>query len=186
MPDFAPNFTARYRFGYLAMGKSHKLTVRLPSETTDPSSLATKMGLFLTDLAAIRPEDFTVGTAEFALADSDVFLPAPAPVTVAGTQVVGSAQLAAAAVAISFICRSTAGGKGRFFLYGTTFGLITTTTPVLDWRVYSSENAAISAAIVRLNETGPALVCNDDNDAVWYEYVNVKPNDKWVRKLRRG
>jgi hypothetical protein len=72
------------------------------------------------------------------------------------------------------------------FLYGTTIPSGVRTATIWDFKVLSSEIAAISDAIVRLNETGPAIVANDDSIVSWYEYVNFKYNDRWVRRLRRG
>jgi hypothetical protein len=115
-----------------------------------------------------------------------VFLPAPLPDQPSASGGSSATHLSQAPVAISYISRSIAGGKGRFFLYGTTFGLTIDGSLGQDYRYTSGEEPLIADSIVRLNETSPALVCNDNEPAVWYEYVNIKPNDAWVRKARRG
>jgi len=186
MADYAPNYTARYKVTYSTLGKTHTTQWRVLASVTDPAPVATKMGLFLGDLHDQLFEDWRVLHAEFALADSDVFLPAPSPAQPAAAQIIPAGAGSDAAVAISFISRSIAAGKGRFFLYGVALEGAIRTAPGQDYRFLSSENTHISDAIVRLNETSPALVCNDNVNAVWYEYVNYKPNDRWVRKLRRG
>lgn len=186
MPDYAPNYTARYKCTYTTLGKTHSMQWRLAASVTDFAAVATKMGLFLADLAPALYEDWTVLHAEAALADSDVFLPAPAPDQPTGAGDVDPAKGANAAIAVSYIARSIAGGKGRFFLYGLSFDALMFTTPGKDYRYYSSESTYVSDTVVRLNETSPELVCNDNEPAVWYEYINQKPNDRWVRKLRRG
>jgi len=186
MADYAPNYTARYKVTYSTLGKTHSVQWRLEAGTTDPAPCATKMGLFLADLAPALYEDWTVLHAEFALADSDVFLPAVAPDQPTGAGDVDPDRSANAAIAVSWIARSIAGGKGRFFLYGLSFDALMFTGTGKDYRYYSTESTYVDDTVVRLNETSPALVCNDNEPAVWYEYVNQKPNDRWVRKLRRG
>jgi hypothetical protein len=186
MADFAPNFTARFRIKYTSLGKSHSMIWRVASSVTDPTGIAAKITLFLTDLAPVRFNDWTLVGGEFALADTDVFLPSPITAPATGSVSTSGAVLTDPAVSISFVGRTTLGNKARMFLYGTTFRDVVTTSVGADWRVTSAENAAISDAIVRLNETSPAIVGNDDAVATWYEYVNVKYNDRWVRRMRRG
>lgn len=186
MADFAPNYTARYRIHYTVLGKSHSMLWRVASSVTDPTGIASKVELFLDDMSPALFNDFTVTSADFALADTDIFLPAPAPASPTGAASFPSGAGAVAANAISFVGRSTAGGKSRMFMYGIAYEVGGYTTRSTDFRFTSAENAEISDAIVRLNETSPALVANDDHVATWYEYVNWKPNDRWVRRLRRG
>jgi hypothetical protein len=186
MSDFAPNFTARYRLRYSTQAKSHSMTWRVAASVTDPTALAAKVGLFLDDLADSLWDDFTIVGADFALADSDVFLPGPAPAFGGGHVASGGQQQSDAAFAVSFVGRTIAGGKARMFLYGTNFDVSVRATLGNDWKVLSAEASTVSAAIVRLNETSPALVGNDNETAIWYEYVNMKYNDRWVRRLRRG
>ena len=74
MADFAPNFTARFRMKYSSLGKNHSMIWRVASSVTDPTGISAKVGLVLTDLAPILFDDFTVIAADFAPADSDIFL----------------------------------------------------------------------------------------------------------------
>lgn len=186
MADFAPNFTARFRVKYSSLGKSHSMIWRVASSVTDPTGISAKVGLFLDDMAPVLFNDFTVVSADFAAADSDIFLPAPTPAFGGGDVNVTGSVPTDAAVSLSFVGRSTLGNKARMFLYGTSFRDAVTTTVGRDWRVTSAENAAVSAAIVRINETAPAIVGNDDAVATFYEYANIKYNDRWVRRMRRG
>ena len=187
MADFAPNFTARYRLKYTVLGRNHTMTWRVASDTETVTGVASKMGLFLDDMADVLYASFTITGADFAPADSDIFLPVTAPTFAGGGGSEGSAAATDRDIALSFVGRSTGGNKGRFFLYGTTFGLAVRTGTVADWKLTSAEYPdSISDAIVRLNETSPALVANDDNPMVWYEYANIKYNDRWLRHDRRG
>jgi len=186
MADFAPNFTARYRFRYSSLGKTHACTWRVSSSVTDPTGVAAKVGLFLADMEGSLWSDFTIIGADFAEADTDIFLPAPPPDSPTGAVDVSAAKVSDAAFALSFVGRSTGGGKARFFLYGTNDVTLVRDTKGNDLKLLSTESVQIDDSIVRLNETSPALVANDDNVVTWYEYVNMKYNDRWVRRLRRG
>lgn len=186
MADFAPNYTARYRLRYSFFGTSHSMMWRVASTVTDPTALTAKIALFLADIQASLWSDWAVEGAEFALADTDLFLPTTAPASPTGAGDISARRNTDKAFSVSFIARSTGGNKGRMFLYGTSMVTGVRDTVGNDFRLTSAESADVSAAIVRLNETSPALVCNDDNTAIWYEYVNMKYNDRWLRRLRRG
>jgi len=186
MADFAPNYTARYKVRYSSLGKSHSMTWRVSSSVTDPTGIAAKVGLFLADMEGVLFDDWTVIGADFALADSDIFLPATPPDQPTGAVGVTGAHATDATFQIGFVGRSALGGKARMFLYGTNYAQNVASGETDDWRYTSAESPAVSDAIVRLNETSPALVANDDSIAVWYEYVNLKYNDRWLRRLRRG
>lgn len=186
MADFAPNFTARYRYRYQTVGKNHSQTWRVAADVTDPTAIAAKVGLFLDDLADSLWDDFTILGAEFALADSDVFLPAVLPSFGGGNVASSGQEPSDAAYAGSFVGRTIAGQKARMFQFGLNFVESVRATIGNDWKILSSEASTVSAAIVRLNETSPAIVGNDNEIVVWYEYINVKYNDRWVRRLRRG
>jgi len=186
MPDFAPNYTARYRIRYTSLGKSHSMTWRVASSVTDPAGIAAKVGLFLADLEPILWNDWTLTGADFALADSDVFLPAVLPDAPTGAVSTSGSVSNDAAISLSFVGRSTAGLKARMFIYGTDGAAFLRVADGQDFRLTSAEEPAISDAIVRLNETSPAIVANDDAVATFYEYVNIKYNDRWLRRFRRG
>lgn len=186
MADFAPNYTARLRVKYSQGGKSHSQTWRVASSVTDPAGLVSKVELYYADIEGILYDDFTITGADWALADSDVFLPVTPPASPSGAIGIAGFKPTDAAAYIGFVGRSTLGGKARIFQYGTNYGSNIRTGAFDDWRVTSAEAAVISDAVVRLNETAPALVANDDAVVVWYEYANVKYNDRWVRRMRRG
>lgn len=187
MADFAPNFTGRYRLRYSFFGTQHSMQWRVAADTESITGLVSKIELFLSDLAPRLWSDWTVLGGDFAPADSDIFLPAAAPASPTGTGDPGDRVNTDKAVSISFVGRSSGGEKARMFLYGTTLAAsFLRATPGNDFKLLSTEVAQISDAIVRLNETAPNIVANDNNPVTWYEYVNLKYNDRWVRRLRRG
>ena len=186
MADYAPNYTARYRVRYSVHSKTHTMMWRVAAGVTDEAALATKVGLFLDDLADNLWNDWLVLSADFALADSDVFLPATPPSFGGGNVSTSGRVPSDMPYALSFVGRSIAGQKARMFIYGSNIGAALRSALGDDYRVNSSELSTVSDAIVRLNETSPPIVANDNQIVVWYEYVNIKANDAWVRKLRRG
>lgn len=186
MADFAPNFTARYRVKYTSIGKNHSMLFRFPRDidTTDSAAMATTISGFLNALAALRPDNFAVTGTEFAPADSDVFLPIAGLTISAGTQSSAAFGRNQSALSGSFVGRSSAGQKARLFLFG--FGIIPETAQGADFRITAAESTQAAAAITSLNGATLKLVASDAQPVVWYPYVNLKFNDHYVAKLRRG
>ena len=113
MADFAPNYTARYRVRYSSLGKSHSMTWRVVSSVTDPTGIAAKVGLFLADLEGVLFDDWTVVGADFAEADTDVFLPATPPDQPTGAIAASGGFPQDACFQVGFVGR-TALGQGAF------------------------------------------------------------------------
>lgn len=186
MADYAPNYTGRYKVRYSSLGKTHTQMWRLARGEHDPTALAVLVGEYLAAIEAILFSDFLILDASFALADSVIFLPADPPANPSGGVSTGGAEGSDAAVAISWNGRSDNGGKARFFQYGTSAGALIRTTAVADYRLTVTENASILAGHNTLVGATPPPVANDNGIVTWYPYVDVKANDRWVRKLRRG
>lgn len=186
MPDFAPNFTPRYRVRYRSIGRTHRMQFRLERGVTDPSTMAAKVGDFLSALEANLFTDWTVLSADFALEDTDIFLPAVAPTNPAGAVSISGIQAQAGVCSISFPGRTINGLRAIVYVYGTNFFPAITETITTDFRVLALEDVQISDAVSALNELSPVIVGNDATAAVFYPYANVKLNDHWVRKARAG
>lgn len=184
MPDFAPNFTPRYKVNYTVHGKGHSFQVRVARGTTDPTGVATKMGSFLAAMEGLLLASWTAVSASFALEDTDIFLPAPVPTGFTPASSESGLTTNVDAIALSFVGRSANGGRGMLFLYGTGFGLNVTTATYADYRITAAESTAISDAVSALDELSPALVANDNGVVNWYGYANIKANDYWVDQLR--
>lgn len=186
MADYAPNFTARLRLRYSTGGRNHTMLWRAMPGTETPAALVAKMGLFLDDLAPNLYDDWTVVSADYAPADSDVFLPTTPPTSPTGAVASAGVPNSYDAFSLSFVGRSAMGHKARFFVYGCSLAAEIPNPTGVDFRFRSSEIAAISDCVVRLNETAPSIAANDGNAVIWYEYANGKFNDYWVRQLRAG
>lgn len=184
MADFAVNYSPRYRLHYSSAGAQHAVTIRAPRSlgVGGLPSLISQFESFLGELAPVLYSDWTPVRAEFALADSDVFLPAPVPI-VAPT--FGAAEgPSAKAKSISFVGRSSLGHKARFFIYG--IGFVPNAFGGLDLRIHSAENTPIALSIGVLNAPASLLAAADGQIVAWYSYVNLKYNDYWTSRVRRG
>jgi len=185
MPDYAPNYTARLRVAYTAVGKNHHMTWRLAPDTgpADLAVAADKVVAFFDALSTQVWGDTVITGWSYQLADGAFFLPYGGPAWADGGVSASGRSPSQAALALGFIGRSIGGLRGGFFLYGVAINPVTLAT-ASDFRLHSSEAAYISTAVAVLADTPPPLVANDGNDMIWYEYANVKYNDYWVRKSR--
>lgn len=186
MSDFAPNFTPRLRIRYTSLGKTHSQIWRVVRGVTDPSGLVGKVHSYLNAMVPALWSDFTILGADWALEDSDVFLPVTPPAAVTGANDASGAHTTDAAFAFSFVGRSSAGAKHRVFQYGTTGAGAFGSVLANDFRLNVAESAPIAAAVTALNELSPAVAANDGFGVTWYPYANMKYNDNWVKRLRRG
>lgn len=188
MPDFAPNYTARYRIHYVSLTHQHSMLWRIGRGTasTGLALMVAKVGAFLTSVKVARFTDWTILSAEYAPEDVDIFAPAALPTFDAGTAVLPTNPISQGTLAASFVGRSAAGQKAKMFLYGVDVGPEVTVGPGVadNFRVTSVENAAVGSAIATLNAGSPDIVGSDNFAVHWYSYVNTKYNDHWVARVR--
>lgn len=186
MADYAPNYTYRYKVRYSTQGGVHTMQFRFPrsSAAGAHAQAAQYVAAFLTELESIMWTDWTILSAQYAMADSDIFLPATLPAGIAGT-VDGSANpVSQRALALSFVGRSAGGHRGVVYVYGLGFQPYSS-SGALDFRLYGTENANIADAATALSDGGIIdPVANDDEIITYYPYANVKYNDYWTRKIR--
>lgn len=183
MTTYAPNFTPRMRVKYLAAGVEHTIQMRssrgASSVTVDASKeeISNIFQLFEPLLA----EDFAFLSAEYALTDSDVFIPTSLPTAVTGEQLLTDFSLQQRATSTGFIGRS-AGSRAAIFFYGIWWedGV---GTPRDNGRVTTVENTAIGSAAANLSTNAKA---GSGGDAVFYTYANIKVNDHILKLIRRG
>lgn len=187
MPDFAPNFTARYKYRYSTLGLTHTQQWRIArgAGVVGLNNMILKVNAFLNALTNARSIDWTVISAAYAVEDSDIFVPAGAPTPAAGVVPVPANPLSQSILSMGFVGRSNLGQKARLFIYGTSsFSPENSAVFGDDFRVTSGEDAIISAAVAVLNNGSPNVVASDNAGVGWYSYVNTKYNDFWLRQLR--
>lgn len=184
MPDFAPNFTARYKVRYQVLTKTHSITWRLARGASDGMAAAALMEDFWAALSGAMYNDFTVLSAAFAPEDSDVFLPTIAPASPTGAISSPGGGAGAVPLALSFPGRADDGQRAIFYQYGLTLVPVAGTSVLGNFRVNPGEVSQIDDAIALLVAADPLLVSNSNSPVNWYPYANVKDNDHWVRKQR--
>jgi len=186
MPDFAPNFTARYTLVYSSLGHVHKNLWRIArgAGVAGLNNTILKAAAFYNALTAARYTDWTAISATYQAEDSDVSVPAAVPTINAGTGVIPAQAKSQGIVSTCFPGRSNLGQKARLFVYGMSTGPEDQVTPSDDFRLTAAENALINAAVVVLNNGSPNLVASDNAVVGWYTYADIKFNDHWLRKIR--
>ena len=186
MADFAPNFTPRLKLNYTVQSTRHAFTWRLPigTDRTELTPFIGKLSAFLDALSDVVWTDWHITGTSFAAGGSDVFLPCADPVDAVGIGDIAGRKLSAKADFAQFVCRGEDGARGSFYVYGTVWNEVNVAAQ--DFRINNSESAELTVLTGVLNETSPMLVAIDDSNAIWYPYVNTKPNDHWAHKVRRG
>lgn len=189
MPDYAPNYTARYRMRYSVGGANHTSTIRPAGSSDDPAAIAGAGAAIFTDvLTALAPmlsDDFTVLGADVAVANSDIFLPA-ATVPV-GTGSLGTTLDAGwVPMNLSFVGRTTAGGRGLFRIFGPSVNPMASEVTQNDWRLTAAEDARVSDVVNILMLDGARLKGNDGAALIIYPYANVSAHAYWQKRRRRS
>lgn len=190
MTDFAPNFTPRVEMQYTTLGRPHAMRWRIArgATVTDAEGAASKMIAFLNAFRAALFTDFSITGWNWCAEDASAFLPIT---PTSGSFLGGTSGLPLEAVRrtvsakqITFTGRSLIGGPATVYLYGTSF------TPEAgsgnEFRILSTESTDLAAAITALSELSPALVASDNQVVIWKAYANLKYNDHYVSKVRKG
>lgn len=189
MPDFAPNVTPRYKLHYRAVGRSHTTQVRGARGASFLSMEATGRAAFnsvFNALAAAMPVDLAFLSAEVALTDSDVFVPAALPTAVVGVQALATYTKQDSITHLRFSGRGSLGAKVNLSVFGRSFNPdILPAGPENDFLITPGELADVTAAITALQGTS-GLVAIDNSPISWRTSATIKVNDAWLRKVRQG
>jgi len=190
VPDFAPDYTARYKITYNDGQARHTQLWRYPGVGDGPELGAVEavIAAYYTAVENSLWTDFAVISHSYALKDSSIFLPRPAGVVTGNvdpTDVLSPRKPRNKAQAISFIGRTALGQRVIFYQYGYAYG-VGDSAAANDYRLYATEDADISSSIAALTAGGADLVGSDGAAITWYPYVNSKANDYWVGKVRLG
>lgn len=187
MADYAPNFTARYKLRYSFEGDTHVCTTRWPSGATkaaNEDAAITFWAGFLGLTEDLRHTSFDVLDAEYAEADSNVFLPATPPLEVSpGLRAAASGSSSRIMHSI-WQGRSIAGARMRFQMFGLLWATADSAEGV-DFYILPTENGAVedvAGLILSAGMVGP------DNESLGQVRARVayKQNDAWVSNRRQG
>jgi hypothetical protein len=187
MPDFAPNFTPRIVIKYSAFSRSHSQLIRCAPGTViaDAGDYTSKWSAIQEVVAPILSNTFDVVSASFCAENSDVFLPIATPSFTPGA-LSDATNKKRGALSMSVMGRTVAGLRAVTYWYGTGLDSITPGDETDDFRVLTGEDVNIANIVAAYSELSPSFVGNDGEVIMFYNYVNVKYNDNWVKKFRRG
>lgn len=187
MADYAPNFTARYKLIYSFEGDQHECNTRWPSANTQAVNVAAAIDFWTQFFSAtdpLRHTSFAVVGAEYAPADSNVFLPATAPTEVAPGLVASASGPSTKIFHSIWSGRSALGSKSRFMMFGLRWNTADS-TDYLDFYVTETENENVGFVADFI--LGSSMVGPDDEPiAQVRRRVSVKLNDAWVGIRRSG
>jgi hypothetical protein len=183
MTTYAPNYTPRWRGRYLAGGIEHTIQVR--TQRGQSAFITQGLGAFVRSLFFIYQDtlasDFAWLSAEYAVTDSDDFVPMSPPAAVVGGASLAGFSLKQRCTSTNFNGRAV-GSRAALYLYGIQWdeGL----SSIADnGRVSPAEdpNVTAVAAIATTN-----FFANSGTQATWHQYANIKVNDHLLKLLRRG
>lgn len=182
MTTYAPNFTPRARLKYVACGIEHTIMMRAARGTAaDLSPQFNSIRACFLMLVDQLPEDFAWISAEYALTDSDVFIPRAVPAAIVGEQPVASYTLKQKCTSTNFNGRA-AGSRAALYFYGVLWGE-GIGEPADNGRVTPAEQAEIGTVATELSGQAHA---NSGEQAIFHQYANIKLNDHLLKLLRRG
>lgn len=188
MTAYAPTWTGRLKVSYFAAQAVHTQTWRYPgpSSGSGVTDLISVIQSFYDALAPILWEDFIINSVTVADINSPVFLPIINPFTpVSGEILIADFEPMDKAEVASFVGRSTGGNPWKIGQFGIATRQIEVSGS-LNYRALANENVNIGNAIAALQAGAGSVLANDANTVSFYEYANLKPNDRWVKKVRRG
>lgn len=183
MTTYAPNYTPRYRARYLAAGIEHTVQVRAQRGQSAfvtaglGSVVRSLFNLFAEDLAS----DFAWLSAEYAVTDSDDFIPTDAPAAITGGADVAGFTLNQRATSTNFNGRAV-GSRAAVFLYGVQWS-VAIGQPAENGRVSAVEDARVGAAATLCSSN---FWANSGTLATFHPYANIKVNDHLLKLIRRG
>jgi hypothetical protein len=189
MASFAPTYTARYRAHYVAAGIQHTMQFRLQrgqseSEVQIGGSLA--CGVVAVGLQDLLPLDWAWLSAEYAMEDSEVFLP---------TTTLPSAPIPDVAItnlsAVERITSTTFAGKGLAGRARVSIWCPDWPEDTVDGKgsrgiITAAEDSAIEDVVNGLNGLSNQPVTNGNEVAIWYGRATIKRNDHLLKLVRRG
>jgi len=155
--------------------RNHSFEVRVDT-LSEIEAIETVIGAFLVAVGGL------VGAAEITAvrgqaAGSNISLPFPISSLVGTTFGVGTTNNETVPFFLNFVGRSTGGRRVSLALFGKSGSLS-------DYRLTSSEETEIAAAVAILNGSEGTFLAIDDLPAIWYPYANVGVNAYWQRKQR--
>lgn len=189
MPDFAPNFTDRYRVTYRSNLRQHTVTFRANQDITPGGLLDIRdnLGSFFDILMPLLPTDFAILSTSFSPADTDFFLPVDGITLTETPNPLNLPTLGQSPNFLSFGGLSIQGNSTRVFIYGVMGVSVEEDNAVgNDYRITRSENGVIDLAINDLQQYDWWVAADNLPVQFVYQFANFGKNSYYQRKARRG
>lgn len=169
--------TERWWLIYSNNSTEHRLGIRTADGITNVQA-SNVFSTLLTNLSSMMLATTVLGL-ERALKGSNVRVPfayTGSPSGGTGTNVDNDRR----ARFISFTGRSLDGRKTKLFVFGIN------DQSEGDYRVDTSENAAVAAEVAHLNAASGVFFSISGLQPVWHAYANVGYHDHWIKEYRKG
>ena len=191
MTTYAPHFTPRLRVHYSAWGLQHTIQVRCPRGTS-AIEIQNRKGA-IHDIfnlwSAILALDFAFIGAEYAMTDSEVFLPTDPPESVDGSVAAEFVTPIQKITSTTFAGKAT-DSRARFSLYGLRWNLAKpnispsgTDDGSYNGVITPAENALVTNTAIAATSQFFAV---SGTSTFWYRRATIKPNDHLLKLVRRG
>lgn len=174
-----PKGMVRVRVHYALAWTNHVTNIHL-APNTDAATALTAVNNVLGQMKQLLCTDESFYGADLIAAGSNIGNPLAGFNAIAGVGNAANRPQNAAAGVCTFVGRTVAGTKARFFMFSDELNLDR------NYRIEASEWAPLAAIIAWMNSTACPLVALDGLAPVWKNYVNFAPHKHWVRKLRQG
>lgn len=184
MPDFAPNYTARFKLIYTAAGLQHSCGLRFAASSSQSVVVAAAtqyLNEIFVAVASRMFSDFTLIDAEYSAANSSFFVPVGlGDLTATGTVAAGINPMDEI-VSTTWAGRSLGGHKSKFVLFGLFWGV---TDPDFDDFAVTATEMPFVGSVANILAASP-VVANDNLDAAfWRPRATIKVSDSWVDARR--
>lgn len=188
MTAYAPTWTGRLKVSYFAGQAIHSQTWRYPGPASGSgvTDLIAVIQAFYDALAPVAWNDWAINAVTVADLGSPIFLPIVNPFSlITGSSDIVDFEPEDKAEALTFVGRTTGGNPWHITQFGIDRDAIESAGSK-NFRVLHPENATIAAAIDVLVAGGGTVLGNDAGAVAMYQYADLKENDRWVKKVRRG
>lgn len=174
LPDLLPENTARFKVFYTVGGQQHTQTIR--TDPISPSAMNTLLQGYYTE---IGPSIYatSIDDVQFAVSGSNIFNSVSMPIV--GSTFGAGAPLVPGerAYYYSFVGRSPAGYRARFYQFGAkALGG--------DYRFPVGEDANLDDARGVIEGASGAWLAIDGLKPIWKSYSNAGVNSYWQRQIR--
>lgn len=183
MPDFAPNYTPRFKLRYRGGLRNHAQVWRTPNTSGElAAGLMLDVNDFLSALAGVLFTDFAILGGEYAAQNSDVFLPvdvSPIAVTPSG----GTPNTGDSPQFISFQGKTLFGNRASIYQFGISSAGDSASGVSQDYRLSRMDASYVSNALTVLE--GSSNIYGIDRQTIyWHQYANLGYHAHYQRKAR--